>query len=282
MVIQNLKSVIASKGGINNKDFLRNLLKEELQVFVLNFIYTSPKYKNLIFTGGTCLRKFYQLPRISEDLDFDYEGSFDFDLLQKDLKKYFEEEIQYKDLYLKFKNQTIFLKFPVLKEIGFSGESDTDILFLRLDFSKTKGSDFNTEKLLFSSYDFSFLAKTFDFSTLISNKIAAFLTRDYRKGNKQSEPFKGRDMFDLVWMFGEAKKMGKTINLKQLNNLIGIASMNEASKKILEKAENIESKDLFNDLRGFFEDLNFVSDFCQNFKLLLKSNLENYMAACKT
>lgn len=266
MVIQNLKSVIAAKGGINNRDFLRNLLKEELQVFVLNFVYTSPKYKNLIFTGGTCLRKFYQLPRISEDLDFDYEeGSLDFDLLQKDLKKYFGEVVQYKDLSLKFKNETIFLKFPVLKEIGFSKESDSNILFLRLDFAKVKGCDFNTEKLLFSSYDFSFLAKTFDFSTLISNKIAAFLTRDYK-----------RDVFDLVWMFGEAKKMRKTVNLKQLNYLTGIKTMNEASKKILEKAEKIDSKDLFDDLKGFFEDLDFVSDFCQNFKPLLKNNLKTY------
>lgn len=277
MVIQNLKLVIANKGSIKNKDFLRNLLKEEIQVFVLNFIYTSPKYKNLIFTGGTCLRKFYQLPRISEDLDFDYEeGSLDFGLLQKDLKKYFEEEIQYKDLDLKFKNETIFLRFPVLKEIGFSKESDSDVLFLRLDFAAVKGNDFNTEKLLFSSYDFSFLAKTFDFSTLLSNKIAAFLTREYKKGDKQTEPFKGRDVFDLVWMLGEAKKMGKTVNLKQLNTLTGIKSMNEASKRILEKAGKINSKDLFNDLKGFFEDLNFISDFCQNFKPLLKNNLKTY------
>lgn len=277
MVIQNLKAVIASKRGANNRNFLRNLLKEELQVFILNFIYTSPKYNNLIFTGGTCLRKFYGLPRISEDLDFDYEeGCLDFNLLQKDIKKYFEEVVQYKDLSLKFKNETIFLKFPVLKEIGFSTESDTDILFLRLDFSPVKGNSFNTEKHLFSSYDFSFLVKTFDFPTLLSNKIAAFLTRDYKKGKNQKESFKGRDVFDIVWMFGEAKKMKKTLNLKQLNMLTGISNTAEASRKILEKAEKIDPKDLFNDLKSFFEDLNFISDFCQNFKSLLKTAIGLY------
>lgn len=41
MVIQNLKAVLAKNGSSANKDFVRNLLKEELQAFVLNFIYTS-------------------------------------------------------------------------------------------------------------------------------------------------------------------------------------------------------------------------------------------------
>ena len=121
MVIQNLKSVITKKQGLRNRDFLRNLLKEELQVYVLNFIYSSGVYRNLIFTGGTCLRKFYGLPRISEDLDFDLESeSFDFDVFQKDLEKYFYKELQYKTLSLRLKNETLFLKFPVLKEIGFN------------------------------------------------------------------------------------------------------------------------------------------------------------------
>ena len=144
MVIQNLKTVLSKNGSITNRDFVRNLLKEELQVFVLNFIYTS-SYKNLIFTGGTCLRKFYGLPRISEDLDFDVDdANFDFDEFQKDLREYFTKDIQYKNLDLKLKNLTVFLKFPVLREIGFATANDSDILFLRLDFSFNKDRNFNT------------------------------------------------------------------------------------------------------------------------------------------
>ncbi len=41
-------------------------------IYILNFIYNDSQYKNLIFTGGTCLRKIYGLSRLSEDLDFDY------------------------------------------------------------------------------------------------------------------------------------------------------------------------------------------------------------------
>lgn len=163
MVIQNLKSVLEKSRNLNNKDFVRNLLKEELQAYILNFIYTS-SYKDLIFTGGTCLRKFYGLPRISEDLDFDIEGNvFDFEEFQNKLKTYFIRSLYFRDLSLKFKNKTVFLRFPVLKEVGFSGPYETDILFLRTDFAFNTSANFGVEKQLFSAYDFSFLAKTYDF-----------------------------------------------------------------------------------------------------------------------
>lgn len=277
MVIQNLKSVMAKKQNLNNKEYLRNLLKEELQVFVLNFVYSSSGYRNLIFTGGTCLRKFYGLPRISEDLDFDYEESvFDFSLFQKDLKRYFEEEIQYKDLELKLKNETLFLKFPALREIGFSGQSDTDILFLRVDFASAGNRNFNTEKLLFSAYDFSFLVRAYDFSTLLANKVAAFLTREYKKGGEQKESFKGRDVFDLTWMLGESRKIAQPVNLNRVYDLIKTENKNEVVERILEKVQKIDSKDLYIGLRSFFEDLNFVSDFCQNFKEILNRNIRYF------
>jgi len=273
MVIQDLKLVLARNQGLANKDFVRNLLKEELQVFVLNFVYTSA-YKNLIFTGGTCLRKFYGLPRISEDLDFDIEGdNFDFERFQKDLKEYFAKDLQYKDLDLRFKNQTLFLKFPVLDEIGFSAKGDSNVLFLRLDFSFNKDPSFGTQTQLFSAYDFSFLARTYDLGTLFANKIAAFLTREYKRGNEQTESFKGRDAFDVAWMLGEAKKTGAKVNLARVKGLLGIEDKDQLKEMVLKKAGKINSKDLYNDLKTFFKDTGFVDNFCQNFLSLLETNI---------
>jgi len=274
MVIQNLKAVLAKSGDFANRDFVRNLLKEELQVFVLNFIYTSA-YKNLIFTGGTCLRKFYGLPRISEDLDFDIDGSdFDFDKLQKDLGQYFAKDLQYKNLDLKYKNQTLFLKFPVLKEIGFATESDSDILFLRLDFAFNKDKHFQTQNQLFSAYDFSFLVKTYDLPTLFANKVVAFLTREFKKGDKQTEPFKGRDAFDLVWMLGETKKTGLQLNLERVDGLLDVNNKTRLKKLILEKAEKIKPQDLYNDLKSFFKEEGFVEVFSRDFLNLVKVNID--------
>lgn len=261
MVIQNLKSVLLKNKDIKNVTYLRNLLKEELQVFVLNFIYTS-EYKNLIFTGGTCLRKFYDLPRLSEDLDFDIPTkAFDFDKFQNDLKKYFVEDLSFKNFDLKFKNKTVMIKFPILREIGYSGESDTNILFLRIDFAFRVKKEFGLEKKLYSEGDFSFLANCYDFKSLMANKIDAFLNRTYKKGSSQTESFKGRDAFDLVWMLDKAKK--------QIGDLSFLTP--SLKKQIIEKSEKIRPDDLYYDLNGFFADSKFTRQFCDNFQDLVKS-----------
>ena len=168
----------------------------------------------------------------------------------------------------------MFLKFPVLREIGFSTRDETDILFLRLDFEFNKSPDFGTERQLFSAYDFSFLVKAYDFPTLIANKITAFLKREFKKGGEQKESFKGRDVFDLIWMLGEIKKTKVKVNLRRVGNLTGINDKNHLKREILEKARKISPKDLNNDLRAFFRDSDFLDDFCKNFFSLLSTNIE--------
>ncbi len=46
------------------------ILKEALQVCVLEKLYSMPESDSIIFQGGTCLRLLYGGPRYSEDLDF--------------------------------------------------------------------------------------------------------------------------------------------------------------------------------------------------------------------
>src|SRR5436853_281668 len=49
----------------------RNALKEELQFYVLNFIYNHPEYQTWIMYGGSALRIIHGLDRMSVDLDFE-------------------------------------------------------------------------------------------------------------------------------------------------------------------------------------------------------------------
>src|SRR3989338_5010437 len=49
----------------------RNALKEELQYYVLNFIYHHPKYNEWVMYGGSALRIIHGLDRMSVDLDFE-------------------------------------------------------------------------------------------------------------------------------------------------------------------------------------------------------------------
>ena len=50
------------------------IVREYLQVIILNSIYKHKYGKLMFFMGGTALRFFYNMPRFSEDLDFDTQG----------------------------------------------------------------------------------------------------------------------------------------------------------------------------------------------------------------
>src|SRR3989304_2201832 len=70
----------------------RNALKEELQFYVLNFIYHHPDYSNWIMYGGSALRIIHGLDRMSVDLDFEvtHEGTEKFlDELKKEVDEHF-------------------------------------------------------------------------------------------------------------------------------------------------------------------------------------------------
>src|SRR3990167_6017638 len=57
--------------GRMDAETLRNALKEELQFYVLNFIYHHPEYNKWIMYGGSALRIIHGLDRMSVDLDFE-------------------------------------------------------------------------------------------------------------------------------------------------------------------------------------------------------------------
>jgi len=54
-----------------NAETRRNTLKEELQYYVLNFVYHHPEYSSWIMYGGSALRIVHGLDRMSVDLDFE-------------------------------------------------------------------------------------------------------------------------------------------------------------------------------------------------------------------
>jgi predicted nucleotidyltransferase component of viral defense system len=101
MLEQILKTLIDEKKrqGLTN-DFIRNILKEILQFYSLDFIYNSVYGKSLIFTGGSALRICYGLSRLSEDLDFDLEDDkkIDKELLVNDIINYFKKRLSFQKI----------------------------------------------------------------------------------------------------------------------------------------------------------------------------------------
>ena len=222
MIYRELEKIIIeekAKGSLSS--YILNSLKEYLQVYVLYYIYTNSRYnKNLIFTGGTCLRHFYNLPRLSEDLDLDFQESFDSLILLDDLEEYFKKRYKFNEikLALKQRGNQIVLKFPVLHRLGLVKESESNLLYVKLDLSKNPSKYFDLQTSSKSIYGFNFAAKHYDLPSLMSGKIHAILIRKRFKGADNTEAVRGRDYFDLLWFLKNSVKP----NLKRLSEMLNI------------------------------------------------------------
>ena len=85
---------LATYGGLD-AETRRNALKEELQYYVLNFIYHHPEYNSWIMYGGSALRIIHGLDRMSVDLDFEvtHEVTEKFlEELKKEVDDYYESD----------------------------------------------------------------------------------------------------------------------------------------------------------------------------------------------
>ncbi|MDE5763098.1 MAG: nucleotidyl transferase AbiEii/AbiGii toxin family protein, partial [Bacteroidales bacterium] len=65
-----------------NANFDKHLLKEYIQLMILDFLSSTPYMKKLAFIGGTNLRLVKGIDRFSEDLDFDCKDMEQEDFMQ--------------------------------------------------------------------------------------------------------------------------------------------------------------------------------------------------------
>lgn len=279
MIVEKLMLILEKNKSLENKLFLRNLLKEAIQDFVLNFVYNHPKYKKLIFTGGTCLRKVYGLPRLSEDVDFDFIKDFDLAKFSSEIQNYFAERLQYKKLTTKFSNRenTLYLRLPVLKDLGLARTpADNQILFVRCDFAKETGKNYKTEINSISTDEFTFFIRSFDLSTLFANKIVAFLQREFFRGAKQVIPFKGRDIFDLVWFLEKSAKLDFSLqpNWERIIEKLRVKNKKEIGGLLVDKIKKVNEKDLYRDLLPFIESPVTLETFAQNFPQIIENKMQ--------
>lgn len=177
-----IKDILAKHGDVP-MFFKRNLIKEYLQVLVLDYLYSNSKYASLVFYGGSSLVHCYGLPRLSEGLDFvDIEKKINLELLAKDLEKFFSDKTDL-TVFTKVQKFRVYLKFPILKELGIvdDNNSESDFLFLKVEIFK--GIDFcttyETETKPIFRFNKSILVKTFDLPTLMATKIRAVLNRTW-------------------------------------------------------------------------------------------------------
>lgn len=269
MIDKELEKVVneeKAKGCLNS--YIRNKLKELLQVYALNYIYTDLQYnKNLVFTGGTCLKIFYDLPRLSEDLDFDYLSDIDTTKLIDDLEVYFKKQFQYRKIImaLKQRGSQIILKFPVLHKLGLARVDESDMLYVKLDFSKNPSRFYDLLLTSKSIYGFNFVARHYDLSSLMSGKLHAILLRERLTGTENSETVKGRDYFDLLWFL----KKSIEPNIKRLSEMLGKEMNMALLQNILDlKVKEVISKykrDFKSDLLPLISNPAFLNEYINNY-----------------
>lgn len=265
-VKMNLKNLLSHEVS-TNRLFKRNILKEFLQILVLDFIYSHPEYSQLVFYGGSALSHCFDLPRLSEDLDFvDIKKKIDILKMVKDLEAYF---LKNTDLNLKTTSQKfrIYLKFPIMHDLKLVDKNESDLLFLKIEvfngFNFCK--NYRTEIIPLFKFNKSILIKTFDLSTLMATKIRAVLYRKWEKTNKTGGIIayvKGRDYFDLMWYLEKKIKP----NIKCLEN---VKDKNDLKEKLLKIVKKVDSKSIQSDLEPLIEDKNFVKNLSKNIKDIL-------------
>ena len=167
-----------------SESVIRLGLKEYLQDIILFAIYNDQDLKNLIFYGGTCLRKLYQLNRFSEDLDFESSKPIDLKLAAAKVIHHFKEDkfsgVSVSVQKSKDTSRVIF-KFPILNTLGLS-PLEEERLHVKVEINDQPTGKYSTELVPYVKDHYSMLIKHYDLPTLMAGKMVACLTRVFEKG----------------------------------------------------------------------------------------------------
>jgi len=284
MLVEQLKNYLAQDRFSNlSLDYKKNLTKEFLQYFILNFIYNNQEYNQLVFTGGTCLRICFDLPRLSEDLDFDSVSALNKEKLASDLVSYFKTDCQCAEVESVIKGQyeKIYLKFDILRAIGLAGGVESNKLYVKVEISpESTGGIYNKEVALISKNNFNFLISRYSLPDLMAGKIGAIFTRLFFKGSQNQIEFKGRDYFDLIWYMNQ----GVMPNMSRLNKMLLLGNYEKQFSGVSEmmlalgkKIGELNLNHLEMDLLPFVNDSNFLNAWLKNFKQLFADLSKKYI-----
>lgn len=223
----------------NIQAFERFLLKEYLQCKILGIIFGSEYGSKLCFLGGTAIRLVYNSTRFSEDIDFDNFGlaGRDFEGLIQLIKRKMElegYEVEFRNVYKGA--YRCYLRFPsLLFKMGLSGYEEEKIL-IQIDTVK-QSYKYDFERYLLNKFDVFTQINVVSKDILLSKKIAAALER---------KTLKGRDFFDIVFLFSFAKP-----NFGYLADKCNIDGLPEVKARLLKVLNGVDMKMFAKDVQPF-------------------------------
>lgn len=258
-------------------DTRRNTLKEELQFYVLNFIYHHPKYSKWIMYGGSALRIIHGLDRMSVDLDFEVSHAITekfLEELKKEVESYFINTYGANSNFLTIKITTgrgLLLKFHVGKELSLNNPSNQ--VHVKIDLNYFSTSKIIIEHRPINRDQFSFVILTYNMGALMASKLAAIFLRGTRGVGDAIYEEKGRDIYDLLWYMN--KKIVPDFDYMTAKN-INIGNIKTLFDKLTLQMNKVSDNNLKNDLTPLFVDQNFISNWLKNWRETYLRLLENY------
>lgn len=238
----------------------RAIVREFLQVKILDLIYREKLGLNLIFVGGTSLRLTRNLDRFSEDLDFDLQdvNLKDLDRLMKNVFKSLKNENIDLDFYNNKTAKRIYYEFRFRNLLaGLEiGTDPGEKLMIKFDFENFwKGHA--KEVMLLNRYGYLVNVITIPLGQHLIQKLAAYT----RRGQTLA-----RDIYDIVWLISQNTKPDWEFAKK---NGITQAIVDQAIEKFTTESPKLTN--FKNRLRPFLIDekhalkLDFVLSLLQNY-----------------
>ncbi|MDP3948470.1 MAG: nucleotidyl transferase AbiEii/AbiGii toxin family protein [bacterium] len=257
---------IAAYGGIDPETRL-NALKEELQYYVLNFIYHHLEYSRWTMYGGSALRICYDLDRMSVDLDFEIDREVKDDFLgelKEEIEKHFSNTYNIEPDFLTVKitnKRGLTLKFHVGKELvaGYASEW----VHIKIDlnhFSAPK--KIVTERIPKNYGQLSFVIKTYNLSALMASKLAAIFLRGTRGVGAVTYEEKGRDIYDLLWYMN--KKVAPDLDYLKAKDVEEAKDLRTLFDKLTIKMSSVSRENLKQDLLPLFINRTYIENWLAN------------------
>jgi predicted nucleotidyltransferase component of viral defense system len=205
------------------------IIKEYIQLLMLDYLSTSHYVRKITFIGGTCLRLVKGIDRFSEDLDFDCKGFTE------------DEFIKMTDSVLQFLQHNGFqaevrdrensrlqafrrsFYFPgLLLDLGLTGHREERFL-IKVE-SQDQMVDYKANLVNIRGCGFFFPFPVPPDQVLCAMKVAAMLERQ-----------KGRDFYDAMFLLGQTQPDYSFLNVKC--HISGPEALKQATEKMIKTVD---------------------------------------------
>lgn len=262
----------------------RNALKEELQFYVLNFIYHHPEYNQWVMYGGSALRIVHGLDRMSVDLDFEFPDEITKNFLnelKKEIEGHFFRAYSTPPGFLIAKIVTgrgLLLRFNVGEALSLGHPSNQ--VHVKIELNHFIAPQTVTERRPINRGQLSFVIVTYHMSALMASKLAAIFLRPMRGVGKNFYEEKGRDIYDLLWYMND--KIAPDLNYLSAKNVEEAKDLRTLFDKLTVKMNDVSDANLKQDLLPLFMNRTYIENWLENWRESYLRLLETYKVCTVT